>query len=225
MNYVQLINGLIKEAKRGIQFERFPKAFKVLAIIGLLPIILLSILSIAAFYILLFIYKALSSPIEFLHKIVRSEGEIVKHGTQVVIYLCCFPLIFTLYVLYSIVTVIFYFCWFVVILTTYLATLGGIRWLPFITDAYYDEEEINWDVKPSLDVSKVLIILTFALFVIILALNIVVNINPTLTVIADISLGFTIVYDLVIYIVNPIVYKKKIKAKEEKEVTEEVQEA
>ena len=147
MDYGYLIRALKDEARQNIQFSRMNKFPRFLARLITLPWLLAVMCAVLNYYVTLFFYKACLTPIQHLHNIMRKEGEVVKHGTQVVIYWIAFPIIFDLYILLSLATVAFYFQWFQVMVCMYFATLGGVKWQPFITDATFEER--SWVLKPS----------------------------------------------------------------------------
>ena len=147
MDYGYLIKALKDEAKQNIQFSRMNKGPRILARLITLPWLVAVMGAVLSYYVTLFFYKACLTPVQHLHNIMRKEGEVVKHGTQVVIYWIAFPIIFDLYILLSLATVAFYFQWFQVMVCMYFATLGGVKWQPFITDATFEERA--WVLKPS----------------------------------------------------------------------------
>jgi hypothetical protein len=147
MDYAYLIRALKDEARQNIQFARMNKFPRFLARVITLPWLISTMCAVLSYYVTLFFYKACLTPIQHLHNIMRKEGENVKHGTQVVIYWIAFPVIFELYILLSLATVSFYFQWFQIQINMYFATLGGIKWQPFITDATFEERA--WIIKPS----------------------------------------------------------------------------
>lgn len=147
MDYGYLIKALKDEAKQNIQFARMNKGPRILARLITLPWLFAVMSAVLSYYVTLFFYKACLTPIQHLHNIMRKEGEVVKHGTQVVIYWIAFPIIFDLYILLSLATITFYFQWFNVMVCMYFATLGGVKWQPFITDATFEERA--WVLKPS----------------------------------------------------------------------------
>ena len=147
MDYGYLIKALKDEARQNIQFSRMNKGPRILARLITLPWLVAVMCAVLQYYVALFFYKACLTPVQHLHNIMRKEGEVVKHGTQVVVYLIAFPVIFELYILLSLTTVYFYFQWFVIMVYMYFATLGGVKWQPFITEATFEERA--WVLKPS----------------------------------------------------------------------------
>ena len=147
MDYGYLIKALKDEARQNIQFSRMNKGPRILARLITLPWLVAVMVAVLQYYVALFFYKACLTPVQHLHNIMRKEGEVVKHGTQVVVYLIAFPVIFELYILLSLTTVYFYFQWFVIMVYMYFATLGGVKWQPFITEATFEERA--WVLKPS----------------------------------------------------------------------------
>ena len=201
MNYHQLAKGLLKEAKKGIQFERMNTPVKVVLIIGLIPLIVLAFVSVASFYITLFFYKAGLVPVEYLHKLVKTEGKEVMHASQFAIYWISWPFVFLLYVMQSFTAVVFYIQWFFMMVFVYLATLGGVRWQPIMSDATFDSEEI-YSVKPG-ETGLLVYTSLLGLIDLLLAIGIVTDLFS----LAGYS---TLAVMVMLCIVNPFVFKKEV---------------
>jgi hypothetical protein len=158
-------------------------------------------------------YKGVISPLDFLHKTLQAEAKDVKHATQAIIYWISWPFVFFMYVMNSFYAVLFYFSWFGLMLNTYLVTLGGVRWQPFITDAVYDDVELestNTDAQVN---SFALTIFVFAAIIIGAAvLSLVVS--EFFSLIASIAY---LVWSVYVFIVCPVTLRIRTKqAKEEK---------
>lgn len=147
MDYALLIKGLKEEAKRNVQFARMKKFPRFLARVLTLPWLLAAMFAFLCYYVTLFAYKACSTPIHYLHNIIKDEKN-GNQGVQVVVYIFGFPVIFLLYAVMSLAAVSFYFQWFNIMVIMVFATLNGIKFQPFITDASYDYERV-WELKPT----------------------------------------------------------------------------
>ena len=199
MDYTSAIKGLLSEVKAAIQFRRMNTLCKVLCIIAVLPLIIAAFSAVCGYYVVLFFYRGLCSPLEYIHNVVKKEGQEVHPGAQLVIYLICFPTIFFLHLLISFASLMFYFLWFAVMFFTYLATLGGVRWQPFLFDAKYGEVKA-YEVKPCINAATIfggITIFFYLLFV--LALILEVETLPAIS-----AIGFS----LCLFIVNPIMFRK-----------------
>lgn len=140
MDYHAPIKGLIKEARESTRIKEMSLVARIIVTILLVPFIILAFLNIVYYYITLFFFKAFTSPIQYLHNIVKEEAKDVKHATQFAIYWLTFPYIFFMYVIQSFTAFSFFFIWFNCMLSTYIATLGGVRFQPFLLDVKYDVE-------------------------------------------------------------------------------------
>lgn len=142
MDYIGVIRGLFKEAKKNEQFKDMSSFARITIKIALFPLSLLILIAKAYYYVTFFVYRGFFLPLEHLHTIVKKEGQEVKHATQFIIYWIAFPLIFLLYVFQALFAVSFYFQWFILMTLVYLKSLSGVRWQPFLTEVRYDEEHV-----------------------------------------------------------------------------------
>lgn len=147
MDYGLLIKGLKEEAKRNVQFARMKKFPRFLARVLTLPALLAVMFAFACYYLTLFIYKACMTPTVYLHNVLKGEKN-DNQGVQFVVYLVGFPVVFVLYAIMSLAAISFYFQWFVIMVLMVFATLNGVKFQPFITDATYDYEPV-WELKPT----------------------------------------------------------------------------
>ena len=227
MDYGYLIKALKDEARQNLQFGRMNKGPRILARLLTLPWLVSVMVAVLQYYIALFFYKACLTPVQHLHNIMRKEGEVVKHGTQVVVYFFAFPVVFILYIMLSLTTVYFYFQWFVIMVYMYFATLGGIKWQPFITDATFEERA--WVLKPSdKAANKWSIICLLAPIGLGLVIGIGLGISAVGAGIEDIGVIISILGVLVMvagaiglaafsvfFLLSPIFYFRKVEAVEE----------
>lgn len=139
MNYSLLMRGLLDECLLFSHYKSLSRPAKVFMAIATAPVILLGAVLVAAYYCLLFLYQAFSMPADSLEAWVKNQKQEVKHATEAVIYLISMPFIFASRVMLAMLSVVFYFLWFELMVVAYIATLGGIRWQPFINCARFDE--------------------------------------------------------------------------------------
>ncbi len=221
MDYSKLINQLTAEMKKGIQYKRLPLLFRIFAIIAVAPIIVTFILSKLLYWVTLFLYKMISSPAEYLHQWLKDQKDEVQHATQAVMYWICLPFIFSLQILLSLNAISFYIQWFFIMIQAYLLTLGGIKWQPFITEATF-EEDAEYDLQPKPLFANIFSCAAFgslAFYVIfaIITSSLLTAVNngtcnfEVFKAFSDITTVFSKIYAILIFIVNPILFKKTIK--------------
>lgn len=162
MDYTKLLRDLLKEATQFEQYKRLGVLSQILATICMLPIIAIDLVLIAQFFVIDFILKGLSAPFEILHQFVKKERGEVRHATEAVIYAITLPFLFIYHIYIALFSFYFYLSWFLIMVFTYLATLGGIRWQPFIMDAKFDGERDQYIYMPYEDVAGLLIFVNFA---------------------------------------------------------------
>ncbi len=132
MDYQKSIENLLQEAKAGISYKRLEKPYRTFAKIALFPLCVVEIALIIAYYVQLFFYNALMSPVTYLEEWQNKSKEGIFHATQAVLFFVTTPFIFFLRVMLSMISFGFFFLWFFLMCYTYLVTLGGIQWQPCI---------------------------------------------------------------------------------------------
>lgn len=206
MNYQQQIKNLLAEAREGLRYNEMSTGTRVLTIIAMLPIYALACISIAFYYVTLFLYNALLSPVSYLESWLEDRQDKVQHATQAVLYFICIPFIFFNRVLMSFMSFSFYFQWFGLQIVIYLATLGGIKWQPSINETSF--EDCYYELKPGEAGTMVFTILAFGSFALYLLLFLIVNVGEVFELSTFCNLiGY--LYSIMIFIVNPIVFRKK----------------
>ena len=139
MDYLALIKGLLGEVSSSKRIAKLGTPVKILAFIGLLPFIIGSAFAILGYVCLTFFYKIVSASVDYLEKWVDRKKADVRQATEAVLYFVTMPWIFFCNVLLSFASVLYCLSWFFIQCFTYLASLGGIKWQPFIMDAKFDE--------------------------------------------------------------------------------------
>ena len=132
MDYQKSIEDLLQEAKAGISYKRLEKPYRTFAKIALFPLYIVEIAFIIAYYVQLFFYNALMSPVTYLEEWQNKSKDGIFHATQAVLFFVTTPFIFFLRVMLSLMSFSFFFLWFFLMCYTYLVTLGGIQWQPCI---------------------------------------------------------------------------------------------
>ena len=207
MNYQNLVKKLIAEARGAIQYKKLEQPWLVLTIVAMLPIMAVCCLLIGFYYALLFLYNAMLSPVSYLESWLDERKEGIMHATQAVLYFVALPFIFFCRVILSIISFFFYFLWFELMVFTYLATLGGVRWQPFINTATFDKE-YSWKLAPGETGRRVYTIASFSLLVLWISLWLTANITGSLDMLGVANV-VRLLYLAVVIIVNPIIFKKQ----------------
>ena len=94
MNYQHQIKNLLAEAREGIRYRGMSQGARVLTIIAMLPVYAAACVAIAFYYVNLFFYNALLSPVSYLESWLEERQDKVQHATQAVLYFVCIPFIF-----------------------------------------------------------------------------------------------------------------------------------
>lgn len=139
MDYNKKISGLINEAKQLSQYKRLPVVLRIFWVYALFGLIIHDLCLIASYYVLSFIYKGLSTPFNIIHDFVNKEKEGTKDLSHAVICLVAMPLLLTYQFVLALFSFAFYILWFLIMYLTYIVTLGGIKWQPYIKEASFDD--------------------------------------------------------------------------------------
>ena len=134
MDYLELMNNLLKETFAFANYKKLPVLFRILCTIVVFPFIFSFFILVGLYYLLATLYKCLKSPVEHLLNFVKEEGKDVKHATQFIIYLIGFPIIFLVNVFLSVLVCGLFILNLLINITGYIATLGGITFTPFLFD-------------------------------------------------------------------------------------------
>ena len=213
MDVISKMQGLINEAKKGIQFKRMNAFEKVIIILGLLPIIACTLVVMLLLYMTNFFYKIFLTPLEKLHNVIKEERNEIKHATQFWLYVVSWPLIFTMYIYKASMSFALSVQWFILMIFAYLVTLGGVKWQPFLHEADYSVQE-DYDLKPS----KVGVAIFVTILTVLYLIQIVCVIGIRST---QIDMGYAayvvnyysnIAVLVMMFVINPLVFRKVKKA-------------
>ena len=210
MDYAKLVNDLVREMKKGVQYKRLPPPYKTFAVVGMIPWIVFFVISKFFYMVTLFFYKMISAPADYLHNWLTEQKDDVQHATQAVMYFVCLPFIFFLRVLLSFSAVLFFLQWFLLMIQAYLLTLGGIKWQPFITEVTF-EEEADGELAPGATAACVFVCAVFALFVlhaVTYLLSMILEGDPA-EFLGGLSRLISVFYYLTSAIINPCLFKNR----------------
>ncbi len=216
VDFLAKISALMKEAFKMKKYKCMPLPLAIIVGICMAPFILISLATAAAAGIFAFMFKVVISPLTYLHSLVHDEGQKVKHGTQVVIYLISWYALFVLYALASLALVILTLYYALLSIFTYVWTLGGFKYHVFIEDS--DEISIKTEghyntILPAI-FSAVCVFFGFFLPMLFILLDEVAD--TTLTeannIMVLIYLVFAFVYSLIAFGHRPGVTVEKVEA-------------
>ncbi len=134
MQLLGIYKALLSDSFTLKNYKRMSKFAAVICAILLLPFIALYACVMALYGLALISKKIIDSPTDYLMSFVKDEGRDVKHATQAVIYLIGFPLIFALKALTCALIFVIFVTHFAASLIGYIATLGGMKFSPFLLD-------------------------------------------------------------------------------------------
>ena len=215
MNYLSHIKNLVSSIKNNARYNAIPAPFKALAIIAMIPLIISFVISKFFYMVTVFFYKMISSPADHLHQWLKSQKNEVQHATQAVMYFICLPTIFFFQVLLSFSSFIFYIQWFFLMIQGYLLSLCGIDWQPFMFDAKFDAPEANdaaaleTKTVPGTSTYIGFSCALFASFALSVVLSIVATVAQLNIYVPILIIGA--IYDILLCIVNPILFRKRSK--------------
>lgn len=161
MDYNKKLFDLLKEARTLVQYKRLPVIFRILLFIPMLPLIIHDALLIAGYLISAFIYQGISTPFNIVHDFVKKEREGVKDLAEAAICLIATPLLLIYQLFLALFSFGFYISWFFIMLYTYIITLGGIKWQPYIKEATFDNNLDGLTPAPSTKAAKTFALLLF----------------------------------------------------------------
>ena len=228
MNYSHLFKSLKKEVALSCQYKLLETPFKTMAVIATIPFWIMYGIQICLEYVYLFIYNASASSSDYLEGWVKETKKGTQHLTEAVIYLVTMPVIFFFRVFLSIYSVAFYFMWFFTMCVAYIATLGGIRWQPFISTATYSDS-IKVEATTNESAGNAIVIIGFVLFCLWFLLYIIGIVSSDIRTI-NASNIISDIYWLFMVIAVPLTFKHKIigenanNSKEESESSKELEE-
>lgn len=207
MDYSARVKSLLKEVFSAKQYKLLSPAAKVFAFIGVFPFIAYATLLTIAYNVYVFLFNVLSSSVNYLENWQKKKKDDSSWFGEGILYLITFPFIFFNQVLLSFMSISFFFIWFFMQCTFYIATLGGIRWQPYITkiDNNDTTKYIATTNKRAGNVLSIILGSAIILYIVLLILNLITEISAF-------AISYSIldwIYSLGAVISVPIVFKKR----------------
>lgn len=220
MNYSKVMQDFRAEITKFIQYRRMSSAQKWWTVLGMLPFFLIMGAQIAGYYVILFWYSCFASCSDYLEAWLNDTKKNVQHATEAVLYFVTIPTIFSLRVLLSFFSFIFYLYWFFMMIVTYIATLGGIKWNPFIQNVGNDSNTSYQATtsRKAANVFSVTVSILFVLFLFFELFTILIEkaeLYELLTNLMDIRKITRIAYLLFPIATVPFIFKKRAQGSDE----------
>ncbi len=137
------MKALLNEAFAFKKYKAMHPFFAVVTGLAMIPFVLFSFIAVAWLAVASFVFKAVRTPIEFLHSLVKKEGSEVHFVTQVVIYLISWlPLLF-FYALASFIILHITAAYALTSVLLYIWSLGGFKFHLFVSES----EDISLEVE------------------------------------------------------------------------------
>ena len=212
MNYSLLFKNYKKELFSKLQYEKLDPTFRILAYIATIPFWAFEFLVIGFEYVYLFFFNCFASSADYLESWVKETRKEVKHATEAVIYFVSMPFIFFLRCILSFFSGAFFILWFISQCFGYIASLGGIRWQPFINSAVYDDTELKITTKKN--VSGIVVAVGFVLFAF-YALLLLISMIAGKPALSDFTGTIFLIYFAYMVIAVPVTFKKAEGSKEQ----------
>lgn len=143
MDFLKKTELLLKEAFKFKKYRAMSPALAVFTGILMIPLVAASFVVTAILAVMCFMFTVLSSPAKYLHDLVHSEGQSVKHATQTAVYLISWPFVFFLYVSMSFLLLLILPTYALLSVLLYAWSLGGFKFHLFASRT----EDISIEVK------------------------------------------------------------------------------
>lgn len=134
-NFLTKMSNLLREAFKFKKYKAMHPALAVLTGIAMLPMVIVSFALVAVLSVLGFLFTLLSTPAKYLHQITRTEGKVVMHATQAVVYLISWPVVFALYAVMIPLLLSIFVTYALFSIVTYAWTLCGFKFHLFPNEA------------------------------------------------------------------------------------------
>lgn len=217
-DFMKFFEQVQRLGKEFFDFKKYKLLHPALAVfVGLFvsPFAVLFILALGFCFLLSFFFAFIEEPIDYLHRILRGEGEVVKTPTQFIVYFFSWPFLFFLYAFFALSRFIGIIVYFSAVLYGYIASLAGFKFhispneenIKVVSKRYY----LN-----GVATGFVIVMAVFLLVVLISAIVVVVRSNSsdytTLEYLANrrMFIIYALIYFLFTSIYIPIGFKNKL---------------
>ncbi|MBO5286259.1 MAG: hypothetical protein J6B16_05115 [Clostridia bacterium] len=197
MNYSALLKSYVNEVFAFKQYKRLPIGIRIVAIIALLPFILAAGFLLVTYAVYNFFFNIINSGVSYLESWQQNKRDGIKHATEAVLYFVTMPFIFSIHVLLSFFACIAFLIWFFMQCFTFIATLGGVRFQPYINNTDFSAEALNYKPTSNLTVSKILYIISFAILMLAIILLIIATEVYELTMVGRAFIFIYLVYTII----------------------------
>ena len=143
MKNSNMLKSLLDEAFGAGRRRRMSWSSRIIWAIILLPITISYLWTLAYFFLIDFWLNGLAAPYNAYHQFIKNERSEVRPATEVIIYVLAFPFLVAYHVFVATSNCLLYALWFCIMVFTYVLTLGGVRWQPFIMNAKFGDIDEN----------------------------------------------------------------------------------
>lgn len=134
VNFMSSAGAVLKEAFSLKKYKAMPLVWAILVGIFMLPLAFASLICAFLVFVLGYLFSVVSLPVQSLHKLLKEEGQSIKHGAQIVVYLLSWGFIFSAYAALSFFLILLTVLYSVFSIFTYLWSLGGFKFHLFAED-------------------------------------------------------------------------------------------
>ncbi len=156
VNFLDFAKKLMKECFSFKKYKATNAFLAVLCGICMLPFVAVFFVIYALYFVQAFLCQLCSSVVKAFHDLVHCEGETVKHGTQVIVYLFGWPLVLLAYVFIIVNYILMVFLGILAQLFARIWTLCGVEWNLLPTNEY-KEKVVEGTIKPALPIILVVL--------------------------------------------------------------------
>lgn len=170
VNFMDRATAVLKEAFQLKKYKAMPLVLAIFVGIFMLPVVLISAVLALLVYVFGYLFSVSALPVQSLHHLLRDEGQQVKHGTQVIVYLLAWGVVFAAYITLTVFMISLTVLYTLFSIFTFLWTLGGFKFHLFAK-----EEDISVEVegKYKLAIPVIFVAVMGVLLVVVPAFNVV----------------------------------------------------
>lgn len=143
VDYLKKATELFQETFYFKKYKAMKAPIAIIMAIMLFPIQLLSIAVAVPLFISAFVLKFVLSVIRSTHSVLTTEGQKLKHASQLIIYFFSWPIVFVSYIAAAFFYILVVINYALYACTAYVWTLGGFKFNAYIADA----DDVSIDVK------------------------------------------------------------------------------
>ena len=209
MNYSTRYKSFLSEVFSLPQYKFLAGNFKGVAFIAVLPFIAIATICCLFYAVLDFAFRLCSSGVTYLQEWVKEMRKGTGDFATGILFLITLPFIFFCQIILSFLSLIFFILWFILQCFMYIATLGGIKWRPYINQADYDENEAFF-IKTNEVAGKICVVCLAIVFTILVILFLSITFGNRLSQgVYDAYDFFRVLYFLGSCIAIPVIFKKR----------------